>query len=607
MKKKIAWILIVSLILGLCQPCFAARKYTGLTVGTTTPFSGNFFSGVFGDNISDMDVQYLVHGCSPVYWQPSDGSFKYDSHVVSGSQFIDDAAGNRTYYLNFQNGMKFSDGSPITAWDYAFSLLLLCSGEMAEVSGNTAILPEILGCADYRAGKADALQGVRVYSDDLMSISIGADYRPYYYEVSVLNISPYPISVLAPGCSVKDDGNGAWIDGPFDAEVLRKTMLDPETGYLSHPSVCSGPYMLESYDGEAVQLTVNPYNKGNQNGQTPRIENIEYRVCKNENMLQELISGRVDMLPRCTRKEIIQRGVDLVGRGELAMVSYPRSGYSFFSFCCEKDTVAETEVRKAISLCLDKQAIVDAYVGGYGLPVEGDYGIGQWMYQDLHPDNAEWETEETEEETGEENSPAGQTAAMLAAAGWMPDEDGIRCKEIDGKKVRLELKVIYPEGNQIGNLIEPYFAANLREAGVSLEAEAVAMDELLRRYYRYTERDCDMIYLATNYSIVYDPVDDFDPNENDTVSNTTGLKNRELYELALEMRKTEPGDTATYNERWSTYQAKWKELMPVIPVYSNTYYDFYVRTIQDYEGVAVNGWAEAVVGAYLGDRGEENK
>lgn len=605
MRKRIAWILIVSLFLGLCQPCFAARKYSALNVGTTTPFSGNFFSGVFGDNISDMDVQYLVHGCSPVYWQPKDGSFMYDSHVVSGSQYNDDAAGNRTFFLNFQNDMKFSDGSAITAWDYAFTWLLLCSGEMAEVSGNTGIMPEILGCEDYRAGKTDVFQGIRVYSDDLMSVTISKDYRPYYYEISVLDISPYPISVLAPGCRVKDDGKGAWIEGPFDADLLRKTLTDPETGYLSHPSVCSGPYVITSYDGETVRMTVNPYNKGNQNGQKPRIENLEYSVCKNENMLQELISGKVDLLPRCTRKEVIGRGVELVSQGELAMDSYPRSGYSFFSFCCERDTVAETEVRKAISMCLDKQAIVEEYVGDYGLPVEGDYGIGQWMYQDLYPDNPRDGTEDTEEETADETDRVGPAIAMLEAAGWLPDEDGIRCKEINGQKVRLDLKVIYPEGNQIGTLIEPCFAVYLKEAGIGLEAEAVAMDELLKRYYRYTERNCDMIYLATNYSIVYDPVDDFDPNENDTVSNTTGLKDRELYDLALEMRRTEPGDTATYNTRWTAFQARWKELMPAIPVYSNTYYDFYARTIQDYEGIAVNGWAEAVVGAYLGDRGEE--
>ena len=598
MKKWISAILTVALLIGICTSGYGATmKYDTLTVGTTTPFTGNFFSDVFGNNIADLDVQKLVHGCSPVYWEPADGAFLYNNSVVSGSQVMDDPAGNRTYYLAFRDDLYFSNGKKITAWDYAFSLLLLCSGEMAEVSGNTSIKPEITGCADYRNGKSEYLHGVRVYNDTQMSITISADYRPYYYEVSVLDIVPYPISEIAPKCTVKDDGNGAYISGQFDTGILNTKLVDPKKGYLAHPTVSSGPYTLVSYDGSEVKLKINPHFKGNQNGLKPKIENIVYRFCNNETMLQELVTGHADFLTRCTRKDIIDRGMELVGQGEFFMDSYPRTGYSFFSFCCEKDTVADVAVRKAIAMSVNKDAIVEAYVGDYGLRVDGDYGIGQWMYQAI--------ADENQKENGEkdEKNVTGP-AKILEDAGWIRDDDGIRYKVTGDEKIRLELKLIYPEGNYVGELLNANLIRPLRNIGISLTAEAVPMSQLLNQYYRYSERDCDMIYLATNYSLIYDPTRDFDPNENDTVANTTGLKDQELYELALAMRKTTPGDTATYIERWGAYQKRWSEVVPLIPVYSNTYFDFFSPNLQNYNGATVNGWAESILGAYMGDRGE---
>ena len=36
-------------------------------------------------------------------------------------------------------------------------------------------------------------------------------------------------------------------------------------------------------------------------------------------------------------------------------------------------------------------------------------------------------------------------------------------------------------------------------------------------------------------------------------------------------------------------------------MYSNVYFDFYTPTLHDYNVSSSTGWAEAIVGAYLGD------
>ena len=66
MKKVLACLLAAILLLGLL-PAGAeeAEKYDLLTVGITTPFSGNFLSGALGNSISDQDVRRLIHGYQP--------------------------------------------------------------------------------------------------------------------------------------------------------------------------------------------------------------------------------------------------------------------------------------------------------------------------------------------------------------------------------------------------------------------------------------------------------------------------------------------------------------------------------------------------------------
>ena len=126
------------------------------------------------------------------------------------------------------------------------------------------------------------------------------------------------------------------------------------------------------------------------------------------------------------------------------------------------------------------------------------------------------------------------------------------------------------------------------------------MTELLEIYYRQQERGCDMIYLATNFNAVFDPSTTFDPDDAyQGVNNRTGIADQQLYELAVAMRKTEPGDLLGYCRNWLAFQQRWAEVLPAIPVYSNTYYDFYTASLKDYNISANTSWAQAIVSASL--------
>ena len=53
--------------------------------------------------------------------------------------------------------------------------------------------------------------GVRLIDERTFSVTVKAQYEPYFYELSYLSVYPYPIGVIAPGCEVRDDGERARI------------------------------------------------------------------------------------------------------------------------------------------------------------------------------------------------------------------------------------------------------------------------------------------------------------------------------------------------------------------------------------------------------------
>ncbi len=207
-----------------------------ITVGSVTKVAGQFSTDMFGNNTSDIDIRALLHGYSTVAYT-DDASYTLDETVAQVDVATEDDFGNKVYVFHVNDGLTYNDGTPITAKDYAFSVLLQSAPQMAELGASTSGYWHIQGYDQYASGERNYLSGVRLLDDMTFSLTIRANALPYYYELTYVNVTPYPISVIAPGCTVEDDGDGAYIDGEFTAAVLEKTMLDPETGYCSHPMV----------------------------------------------------------------------------------------------------------------------------------------------------------------------------------------------------------------------------------------------------------------------------------------------------------------------------------------------------------------------------------
>ena len=656
--KRFAAVLLALLILTTCLSALAEEEtpidvptypLDSLTVGNTSRLDGRFYTEMWGNATSDYDVRQLLHGASLAEWDGVENMFVFNPQVVIGSAVTEDEQGNKTYHLVLSQSLYYSDGSRITAADYAFTLLLTVDPVISQLGGTPMHRDHILGCSAYASGTSPVLSGVRMLNDFALDITLDAAYLPFFYEMGLLEVTPSPIHVIAPGVKVQDDGEGVYLtnvdenvtESQFTAENLARTLLDdPETnryGYISHPSVVSGPYTLTSFDGTTAEFDLNPFYRGNRSGETPTISHITYTLADNATMIEDLMAGRFGLLNKVTRADVVTAGLNLQGTGAWSASNYPRSGLSFLNFSCERPVPSSQAVRQALAYCMDKEGLVRAYVGNNGITVNGWYGLGQWMVQVLsgtmeYPlidpgeeasvtlraqydaEIAEWETLNMDN-IRSYTLDVDQAKALLTADGWTLNQDGqsyregvddVRYKELNGQLVALAMTLAYPEGNTIADAMETFFLPGAKEAGIQLTLMPIDMSALLDQLYRREERTVDLIYLATNFEVLYDAAVHFSLDEGgEPIWSFTGLQDETLYEIADYMRHTEPTDYLTYIKHWLAFQERFAELLPAIPIYSNVYFDFYTNTLQNYNISSNVSWAQAIVPAWLGEPAEE--
>lgn len=591
------------------------QEGTELVIGATSELSGYFFSNLWGINTSDMDVRMLLHGYGTIAWT-RELNYLLDPTVVLEAEATYDLQGNKTYTFTLQENMTYSDGTPITAADYVFSILLKSAPQVRELDGMIMNYAQYTGHAAFADGESPVFSGVRLLDEYVFSVEISADYLEYFYELSYVDIQPAPIHVIAPGCEIADDGEGAYIRGEFTAALLRETLLDPETGYVFAPMVSSGPYTLESYDPETHEavFVVNPEYLGNYEGQMPHIERVRLVPVTNAGMVEAISQGDVQLLHKVANATTIDNLLVMSRDGYTRSSNYLRSGFAFLSFACEEGPTQFANVRKAIALCLDKQLLTTTFAGAYGLRTYGYYGLGQWMT--TFTADADAEHPEPLDVLAEVSAMEAYTIDLnrarnlLIEDGWVYDENGepyveggggIRYKEVEGELMPLMVNWAKTIENPTADALAALLNASFVQIGIGLTIEEMPFTEMLTYYYRQQPRTYNMFFLATNFTHVFDPYNTYNTGDAYQGSqNTTGLRDEALMELAIDLRQTEPGDERGYCEKWLVFQEKWVDLLPAIPLYSNVYFDFFIPELLNYHIDGFSSWALAVPYAFYG-------
>lgn len=219
--KRGACLALVLLWIWGAGPARAQEEW--VTVAVPTQMSGCFFSDMWGNNSVDLDIRAMLHGYDTVCPQED---FAPDPTVVKRVETAEDERGV-TYTLTLASGLTYNDGTPITAGDYVFSLLLGSSPAVAALGGVHSLYSHVEGWAEYASGRAATLSGVRLLDERRFSITVSRQALPYYYGWAAIRVRPAPAGVIAPGYGVGDDGAGGFLYA-LDGGTPTPAHLDPE-------------------------------------------------------------------------------------------------------------------------------------------------------------------------------------------------------------------------------------------------------------------------------------------------------------------------------------------------------------------------------------------
>lgn len=618
MKRMLAPAVSILLLFVLLSGCQPNKQTTGnqpsgeLVVGNTTQLNGRFFTDFWGNNNADAAIKELLHGTmDTVVYQKESGAYGYNARVATKVEETSNEDGSKTFTFTLAENMTYNDGSPIKASDYVFTVLFGSNAALKEAGGaepTTGIY--YVGYPAYRDGSAKAFAGVRLLGEYQFSLQVSAEHIPYFYELAYVAVTPYPAAVIAPGCTVKDDGNGAYIDGPFNAALLGETVTKADAGYLYAPKVTAGPYQLDSYDaGSSIAvLKANPNYFGNYEGQKPSIETLVFKQTQGATQIDELASGNVGLLIGLGGEDSIPPGLDLVDAEKANYVSYPRCGFGHITFQCSFGPTQFQAVRQAVAYLLDVPEFARTYSGGYASVVYGWYGSAQWMAKDNAAKiKAELNTYDLNLE---------KAKALLIADGWTKNAQGqdfvegkdtLRYKMVDGALMPLELVWAQEAGNPASDLLAQMLPPNMEKVGMKLTSEVLDFSVIADNYYGLiVDKDSNRIQkfhmynLASNFSPLFEPKYTFSTDEKYLgIANSAFIQDEQLSTLAAALNQTASNDRKTYAEKWFSFQKRFNELLPMIPLYSDEYYDFFTPKLKDYETDSFWDFSSAILYARM--------
>lgn len=405
-----------------------------IIIGNTTDLSGKFRYSPFGGSnpgAADLDVDNLINGMETVA-TTKEGGFEVNKTVVKQLDKVENEDGTLTYTITLNDGLLFSDGTPVTAKNYLYFPMVFSSLVASEAEGKDRQAGlTMVGFEEFNAydgtnegdGVSKTFAGLRLLADNQFSVTVKAEYANYYYAISYAGFSPFVKELWCGDYDIADDGEGCYFtDGfynktgdSFDmAAHIVASSNNTDTTYA-----CSGPYVVESYDegDKSAILTLNPNFPGNYEGVKPSIAKVIYKKSVSATQLDDLKSGGVDVLMGITGGAETDEAVAACdnSNGAFVYTHYSRAGYGKLQFRNDYGPAQFTAVRQAITYCLDRASFAKTFTGGYGGVVDGAYYAGSWMYKEAAANGMLLNAYDTSADTA---------IAVLEADGWIYDANG---------------------------------------------------------------------------------------------------------------------------------------------------------------------------------------
>lgn len=231
------------------------------------------------------------------------------------------------YRFNLRPQLKWSDGSAITAQGIVDSFELLLS------PASRSLHPEniyfIHNAKAFHKGQVLDFKAVGIKAMDEHTIEFTLDYPVPYFLAQLAYMGCFPVPVKA-------------IAAHKDAWVHPENML------------CSGPFKLKAWKAnDSIHLVANPYYWDAAN---VRLKEVVVRLIGDDKTEETaFLQGQLHVVTRVPISSI-QGYMD---RKDERFYNTPYWGTEFYWFNCNHPQLKDVRVRKALSLVIDRQGIID--------------------------------------------------------------------------------------------------------------------------------------------------------------------------------------------------------------------------------------------------------
>jgi len=619
-----------------------------VVMGTSTQANGDWTRGAFSaNNATDSTVCWLTDNIDTVTTDEG-GSYVINWTVVAkdGYTRTEDADGNVTYQVKIKEGLKFNNGEPITAENFVAWTLFVNSPAGQEYGASAIGWKTIPGGVDYKDGNAKNLAGLRLIDTYTYAVTCnkvdtdGTEVLPYYYDLGNAGMRCTNLTYwFGEGWHVKDDGQGCYFVNDSGKEFTLDNIKKPleDARFATGNRVTCGAYNLVSYDPSSYQITleVNPNYPGDFNGQKPGIQKLVIVKAEDATAVDTLKTGGFDLYSQITDGDQINQIVSLIDSGEIQgnFCKYDRAGYGYFCFQSDFGPTQFTEFRQAIAHLIDRNEFARSFCQGWGTPVHSLYCTAFTMYKDSE--------ELFAKEMDTYPYSLDEAVALLEKAGFVYNQDGgdfkpgtddLRYKKVTAaeaqnyenfNKTLADGTILMPayinwacsEGNSVSDLLMTMLANGeaTKQAGVKINQTAMQFSELLNYLYRdatqgdqYGVPTYNMYNLATGFSGgQFDYSYEFTLDQELIASNglnTWKIFDEELDKLSMDMVYGVTSDEyEKYLDLWQKFELRFNELVPLVPLYCNTYISVYPKTIENYQEDSFFGFERAILYArYIG-------
>ena len=234
-----------------------------------------------------------------------------------------------TWTFHLRDGLKWSDGSALTANDFVYSWKRVCDPMVAAPYAET-VLGMVKGYEDAIAGNLDAL-AVTATDDKTLVVELAAPCSFFGSLAAFATLSPVQQATI--------DANGeAWA-------------IAPET-YVSNGSF----YVTEWVPGSHITMSKNP---NYWNADAIKLDKIKFNLMEDSNASYGAYqTGEVLLIKDVPTEEI----PSLQGNPEFYVE--PILGTYYVSLNLEREAFADAKVRQALSLAIDREYVAGTLMQG---------------------------------------------------------------------------------------------------------------------------------------------------------------------------------------------------------------------------------------------------